>query len=60
VIRVYDAMGREVRRLDLPTGLQQIGWDGRDNAGTQVGSGVYYAHYAGDAGSATTKLVRVK
>ena len=48
-LRIYDVLGQEVRRVDL--GLQAAGyyygpgravvWDGRDERGRRVGSGLY-------------------
>jgi hypothetical protein len=45
-VDVYDAKGRLVRRLldsGLPAGSHTCLWDGRDDAGRGVASGVYYA-----------------
>lgn len=67
-LTIYDAEGVIVRRLDLE--YQQAGyytdktqaayWDGRNNSGEIVGSGVYfYQLQAGDF-SATRKLVILK
>ena len=67
-LTIYDTNGVMVRRLDL--GDQQAGyytdkthaayWDGRNNLGEAVGSGVYfYQLQAGDF-SATRKLVILK
>lgn len=44
--QVYDVLGQPVRRLikqALPAGAYQVTWDGRDDAGQAVGSGVYLA-----------------
>jgi hypothetical protein len=43
-VAVIDPQGRCVRRWDLPfaTGEMRVTWDGRDNAGRPVGSGVYW------------------
>ncbi len=44
-LRVYDLRGRLVRTLvaaDRPAGWQQAVWDGRDDAGIAVASGVYF------------------
>jgi len=44
-LRVYDLRGRLVRTLvasDRPAGWQQALWDGKDDAGTAVASGVYF------------------
>jgi hypothetical protein len=68
VIRIYDTHGRLVRTIDL--GHRKAGfylgrtsaayWDGRNDAGEQVASGVYfYQLQAGDF-SATRRMVIVK
>jgi hypothetical protein len=44
-LRIYDAGGRLVRRLladELGAGLQSVNWDGRDDQGQRLGSGVYF------------------
>jgi hypothetical protein len=51
-ISVFDAAGRRVRNLVEATqqaGMHEITWDGRDDAGRPVGSGVYF--YRLEAGS---------
>jgi hypothetical protein len=43
---ILDARGRLVRDLghrELPPGTHAIAWDGRDDAGSAVGAGVYFA-----------------
>jgi len=65
-ITIYDIDGKVIRILNLghqPTG-QHISkekaayWDGRDEAGEQVASGVYfYIIHAGDSFTATKKLM---
>jgi len=43
-LKVYDILGREVKTLltgEQPAGMHTIEWDGRNNYGTQVSSGVY-------------------
>jgi hypothetical protein len=50
-LNIYDVQGRLVKSLvnqGLPAGRYSIGWDGRDNSGDRVASGVYY--YRIDAG----------
>jgi hypothetical protein len=51
-LRVFDATGRRVRTLvadRLPAGAHQCHWNGRDDAGQPVGTGVYFARLrAGD------------
>ncbi len=44
-LRIFDLRGRELATLidqNLPRGWRQINWDGRDNNGLRVGSGVYF------------------
>lgn len=62
-LSVYDVNGRLVRML--VSGVKEVGthsvtWDGRDNAGSSVSSGVYF--YRLDAGkfSQTKKMVMLK
>jgi hypothetical protein len=49
-LAVYDIMGRRVRTLangELPAGRTEFQWDGRDQSGAIVGSGVYFASLNG-------------
>jgi hypothetical protein len=52
VLRIYDVLGREVRELVnrwQEAGHYMVGWDGRNNQGEEVASGVYfYQLHAGD------------
>ncbi len=41
-LRIYDATGRLVKEFILPTASTAISWDGRDDSGRKVGSGVYF------------------
>lgn len=46
-VRLYDVGGRLVRTLDqgtLQAGERVIRWDGKDDRGERVGSGVYFFH----------------
>ena len=45
-VRLFDARGREVRRLgggELQAGPQTLQWDGRDATGARAASGTYFA-----------------
>jgi hypothetical protein len=45
-LRVIDVQGRQVRIVESgsrPAGFHTVSWNGRDDAGLFVGSGVYYA-----------------
>ncbi|MDZ7400933.1 MAG: T9SS type A sorting domain-containing protein, partial [candidate division KSB1 bacterium] len=52
VITIYNTLGQEIRRLidnDHQPGYHQILWDGKDNSGNQVGTGIYlYQMRAGE------------
>jgi hypothetical protein len=41
---VYDVSGRRMRELGSPVtdGVRVVAWDGRDDAGSRLGSGVYF------------------
>jgi len=59
-LRIYDLQGRVVRTLhDGPagSGLRSFGWDGRDDAGRAVGSGIYFATAVTSARRSTVRLV---
>jgi len=62
-IRIFDALGREIRSLideEKSTGKYNIAWDGRDNYGNLVSSGNYfYTITAGDFVQ-TKKMILIK
>ncbi len=65
VLKVYDIHGREVRTLidrDQSVGAKAVTWDGRDDSGRSVGSGVYvYRIRMGDSGMVESrKMLRVR
>jgi hypothetical protein len=44
IVRIFNALGQEIRRLEdkqYEAGLYSIRWDGKDDAGNAVASGVY-------------------
>lgn len=60
-VRILDASGRVVRNLyggTLHQGNYEMQWDARDNAGSPVASGVYFAQIATD-GTTLTREVTV-
>jgi hypothetical protein len=62
-LSVYDILGREVRSLvnsDMAAGYHQMAWDGKNNKGTSVASGMYI--YRIEAGSfiSTKKMMLLK
>ena len=62
-LSIYDVQGRLIRDLfegPKNTGVFEIEWDGRDNRGGEVVSGVYFVRLAGETANATMKIVLVK
>ena len=60
---VYDLQGRKVRSLlatELAAGVHPVIWDGRNDGGAVVPSGVYFARAQTVRGQATAKLLLVK
>ena len=67
-VRIYDVQGRLVRQLDI--GRQRAGrylnrqtaayWDGRNDSGELVSSGIYYYHLRTGGFDATRRMVIVK
>jgi hypothetical protein len=61
--KIYDVRGRLVRALAdevLATGWYQRDWDGADNGGRSVGSGVYFLVLRGGDRVVTGKLTVVR
>lgn len=62
-LRVLDAQGRQVRTLHAGTlgaGSHALHWDGRDDAGRRLGSGVYLAQLIHAGGRESRRLVLLK
>ena len=62
-LAIYSAVGQKIRTLvsgDLPAGTHQVKWNGRDESGTQVGSGVYLYRLQAGAFTQVQRLVLVK
>ncbi len=60
---VYDAVGRRVRWLDgapRPPGEHNLVWDGRNDSGVQVPSGVYFCRVRAGGVERTTRLVLLR
>jgi hypothetical protein len=58
-VAVYDAAGRRVRTLldgAMPAGATLLQWDGRDDQGRLVSSGVYFARATAAGGRGTTRI----
>ncbi len=64
-VAVYDAAGRVLRRFpvrQLPAGRHEIRWDGRDDAGRPVQSGVYFlrADFGGQAPAVAERVAVIR
>jgi flagellar hook assembly protein FlgD len=60
-LAIYDVRGRKVRQVidkSLPPGAHAYAWDGRDDAGSQRATGVYYARLSISSGQSAEKMVR--
>jgi hypothetical protein len=62
-LKVYNPAGQLIRTLlDEPKspGLYTIQWDGRDESGRRVGSGVYFCRLQGDEFAKTCRMVLLR
>lgn len=62
-LNVYDIRGKMVRTLDKGlkgAGTYSVYWDGTDDHGRQVSSGVYFYRFTSSEYNATRKMVMVK
>lgn len=61
-LKIYNTAGRLIRQFCNSTILpsNQIVWDGRDEQGKEVESGVYFCQIAGDDFIRTVKMILVK
>jgi uncharacterized cupredoxin-like copper-binding protein len=62
-LNVYDINGRLIRTIhdgDFQPGIMTFGWDGNDENGFEVASGVYFLRVESDAGAAMSKIVKLR
>lgn len=62
-IAIFDISGSAVRRYSdryLDASRHEIIWDGRDDRGNQVGSGIYFVRVSGGGYSMSAKLVLLR
>ncbi len=62
-LAVYNVAGRLVRTLvdgEVDPGYHSVVWDGRDNNGVEVGSGVYFCRMEAEGFDDSTKMVLLK
>jgi hypothetical protein len=62
-ITIYDAAGRRIRLLvdsAYPAGLHSVQWDGCDDAGRKVSSGVYFYNLEANLTQLSRKMILLK
>jgi len=59
-LRIFDARGRQVRALQVGPGEDHIGWNGRDDHGSSVSSGVYFVKLLTEGRQISTRVVKVR
>jgi hypothetical protein len=62
-LTIYNVLGQQVKTLvsqELAAGVQTIEWDGTDNTGRTVASGVYFYRLSADEFQATKKMLMLK
>ncbi|MFC2075721.1 T9SS type A sorting domain-containing protein [candidate division KSB1 bacterium] len=63
ILKIYDLNGRLVRTLidrSFPPGHYRLNWDGTDNSGKRLGSGVYFYQIKAGKLHDTRKMVMLK
>jgi hypothetical protein len=59
-LQVYDVRGRLVRRLMMKAESVALPWDGRDDDGANLASGVYFAVIVDEVDRPSVKIVKMK
>ena len=62
-LEVFDARGAHVVTLidaETDAGTYTVAWNGRDDRGTAVGSGVYFGRLTSPAGARSDKMTLLK
>jgi len=60
---IYNSLGQKVRTLlqaRQPAGRYQVKWDGRDDAGREVGSGIYIYQLKAGQYSISKKMILIR
>jgi len=63
IIEIFDVEGRRIRRLlDRMTapGGHTVNWDGKDDQGRRMSSGVYFCRFAGGGRCLTRKMIMLR
>ncbi|HNW99770.1 MAG TPA: C25 family cysteine peptidase [Candidatus Cloacimonadota bacterium] len=62
-VAVYNVLGQKVKTLvngELPAGMNHVRWDGKDDNGKSVGSGVYFTKMEAGRYTSTKKMIMLK
>jgi len=62
-LEIFNVLGQRVRTLvdnNQPAGSQSVIWDGNDNSGTSVASGIYFYRISAGDFNATKKMMMLK
>jgi hypothetical protein len=61
-LKIYNVAGQLVRSYESvgSAGLNAVAWDGNDNSGNEVSSGVYFYKLTASSFSATKKMIMLK
>ena len=59
-IKIYDSNGNIIRRWENITGMQYVEWDGRNESGNDVGSGIYIIMIKGININKKIKMILVR
>jgi hypothetical protein len=62
-LSVYNILGQNIRTLDSgekPPGAYRVNWDGRDNTGGNMASGIYFYRLTAGAAALTQKLILIR
>jgi hypothetical protein len=63
VLTIHNVLGQEIARLvdEVQTeGFHEVRWTGTNNAGSTVGSGVYFYHLQADGSSENRRMLFLK
>jgi len=62
-LKIYNILGQLVRTLvdeEKAPGNYKVVWDGKDNSGKEVGSGIYFYQLKTEEYTATKKMVLLR
>lgn len=59
-LQLFDLVGRAVRTVTVPAGRDFVTWDGRDDRGESVASGMYLLRASGSVRSEAAKIVKIR